>query len=125
MPLSRMVSIKKIAGTSPLYEFQSYIGITVLAMSNTKDFTSGTLCLDTGMAVSLTLKKWCNLYGLAIKLKFRVILILASREVLDILGASSMIVLLVPTLEVDLGEEAVSLGDFYKILMGMDIMSDM
>lgn len=34
-----------------------------------------------------------------------------------------MKVMLAPTLEIDLGDMVISLGDIHKFLMGMDIMS--
>lgn len=56
-PSTRMVFAKKIASTSPFLEFQLHIGIAILAISMMKEFTSGMVCLNTGMAVFLVLKR--------------------------------------------------------------------
>lgn len=42
---------------------------------------------------------------------------------LDIMGTTSMMVMLASTLEVDLGEITVSCADFSQYLMGIDVMS--
>lgn len=50
---SKMASAKKITGIPPLSKFLPYISIAVSFSLKTKDFTSGTLCLDTSAAVSI------------------------------------------------------------------------
>lgn len=64
-----MVSTKYIPGTSLLFEFQLYISVAVSAPLSTKAFTSVTFRLITTVAVSFISKKWCNIYGLTIKLE--------------------------------------------------------
>lgn len=108
-----MVSVKKVTGASPLSEFQLHIGVMVSTILNTKFFISGTLYLDTGIAVSLIIKKWCNLHGLTIKLKSGVTIMSALGKELNIVGTTCMMVMLAVTLKIDLREVAVSSEDFY------------
>lgn len=66
------------------------------------------------MAMSLVSKKWCNFYGLIIKLKSVVTINSILDKTLDIMGIASMIVMLDLTLEeVDLEEVMVISRDFY------------
>lgn len=108
-----MMSAKKIASTSLPSEFQPYISVAVSISSTTKEFTLGILFVNTGVAISLVSKKWCNLYELTIKMNSGATINSAFSEALDIVGTASMVVVLAPTLKVDLGEVAVSLEDFY------------
>lgn len=57
--------------------------------------------------------KWCNLYWLVIKLKSGITITFISGKALDIMSIASMTVLLSLTLEVDLGDIVVRLGDKY------------
>lgn len=76
------------------------------------------------MAASLVSKKWYKTHGITIKLKSGVTITSVSRKALDIMGIASLLVILAPTLEVDLGDMAVGLGEFFKFFMGMDVISD-
>lgn len=56
-PSTKMVSTKKFLGTSPLSDFHPYSNVAVMAILKMKDFTSGILYFDMGVAVSLISKK--------------------------------------------------------------------
>lgn len=75
------------------------------------------------MVVSFVSKKWCTIHRLTIKPNSRVAITFASEKALDIVGTTSVMVILVPTLESDLEKEVVSLGDFKYFLIGMDVIS--
>lgn len=75
------------------------------------------------MAISLVSKISYNLYGLSINPKSGVTITSTLGKTLDIMGIASMIVILDPTLEVDLREVAMSSGDFNQFLMGMYVLS--
>lgn len=51
-----------------------------------KELTSGALCLDMGIAVSLKSKRWCNLHRLMGKLKFRITITSVLGKALDIMA---------------------------------------
>lgn len=76
-----------------------------------------------GVAVSLVLTKWYNLHRLILRLKFGITSISGLGKTLDIVRIATIMVILAQVLEVDLGDIAVSSGDFYQFLMKMDIIS--
>lgn len=43
-------------------------------------------------------------------------------KALGIIGMDSLMVIIEPTIEVGLGDIAVNSGEFYKFLMGMDVV---
>lgn len=118
-----MVSAKKIPEASLLFEFQSHISVAILVTSITKDFTSGTFFFKTGAVNSPISKNYCNLYSLISKLKSEVTITLASRKALEIMGTASMMTMLAPTFNVDLGYIVLNSGGINWFFMGMDVMS--
>lgn len=60
-----------------------------------------------GVIVSFISKKCYSLHGMAVKLKSGATITLALRKTLDTVETTSMIVLIVPTLEVYLGDATV------------------
>lgn len=86
-----------------------------------KEFILGMLYLDTGAAGTLMLKKWYNLHELTMRSKSKITITSVLKKVLDIVGTATIMVMLMPMLEMDLGDTMVSLGDFHQFLMGMSI----
>ena len=69
--------------------------------------------VDIGVAITLLMKKWVDAHGLTIKEKAAEYISGANSTVVKIVGTTSMILLLAPTLEIDVENVAVCSGDFY------------
>ena len=68
------------------------------------------------------MKKWVDAYGLTIKEKAAEYISGTNGTVVNIVGMTSMTLLLAPTLEIDVANVAVCLGNFYKRLLGCDLL---
>ena len=69
--------------------------------------------VDTGAAITLLMKKWADAHGLTVKEKAAEYILGANGTVVKIVGTTSMTLLPVPTLELDVANVAVCLGNFY------------
>ena len=78
--------------------------------------------VDTGMAITLLMKKWADTYGLTMKEKAAEYILGTNSTVVKIVGTTSMTLLLAPTLEIDVANVAVCSGDFYQGLLGCDLL---
>ena len=81
------------------------------------------MMVDTGTAITLLMKKWADAHGLTVKEKAAEYISGANGTVVKIVGTTSMTFLLVPTLEIDVANVTVCLGDFYQGLLGCDLLS--
>ena len=80
------------------------------------------MMVDTGAAITLLMKKWADAHSLTIKEKASECILGTNGIALKIVGITSMTLLLAPTLELDVANTAVSLGDFYQGLLGCDLL---
>ena len=71
------------------------------------------MMVDTAMAITLLTKKWADAHGLTMKEKAAEYILGANGTSVKIVGTTSMTLLLVPTLELDVANMAICLGDFY------------
>ena len=71
------------------------------------------MMVDIGVAITLLMKKWADTHGLTMKEKAAEYILGTNSTVVKIVGTTSMTLLLVPTLELDVANVAVCLGDFY------------
>ena len=78
--------------------------------------------VDMGTAITLVIKKWADAHGLTMKEKAAEYILGANRTAVKIVGMTSMTLLLVPTLEIDVANVAVCSGDFYQGLLGCDLL---
>ena len=78
--------------------------------------------VDTGMAITLLMKKWANAHGLKVKEKVAKYISSANGTVVKIVGTTSMTLLLAPTLELDVANVAICSGDFYQGLLRCDLL---
>ena len=69
--------------------------------------------VDTGVAITLLMKKWADTYRLTMKEKVAEYISGANGTAVKIVGTTSMTLLLAPTLEIDVANVTVCLGDFY------------
>ena len=69
--------------------------------------------VDTGAAIMLLPKKWVDLYGLNVKARISEYIYSANGIAVQIMGMTSMIILLAPTLEVDIANVAIYSGNSY------------
>ena len=74
------------------------------------------------VAIALLTKKWVNTHGLAVKEKVAEYISGANRTVVKIVGTTSMTLLLAPTLEIDVANVTICLGDFYQGLFGCNLL---
>ena len=78
--------------------------------------------VDTGAAITLLTKKWADAHGLTMKEKVAEYISGTNGTMVKIVGTTSMTLLLAPTLEIDVANVAVCLGDFYQGLLGYDLL---
>ena len=69
--------------------------------------------VDTGVAITLLMKKWANAHGLTMKEKAAKHISGTNSTAVKIVGMTSMTLLLVPTLELDVANVAICSGNFY------------
>ena len=74
--------------------------------------------VDMGMAITLPSKKWVDAHGLTAKEKAAKCILGIHGMVARIVSTTSMTLLLAPTLELDVANIAVCLGNFYQGLLG-------
>ena len=78
--------------------------------------------IDMGTAITLLTKKWADAHGLPMREKAAEYISGANGTVVKIIGTTSMTLLLVPTLEIDVSNAAVCSGNFYQGLLGCDLL---
>ena len=78
--------------------------------------------VNTGMAITLLTKKWADAHGLPVREKAAKYIPGANGTAVKIVGTTSMTLLLAPTLEIDVSNVAVCLGDFYQGLLRCDLL---
>ena len=78
--------------------------------------------VDMGMAITLLINKWADTHGLTVKEKAAKYISGANLMVVKIVSTTSIILFLAPTLELDVANVAVCLGDFYQGLLGYDLL---
>ena len=71
------------------------------------------MMVSTSVAITLLMKKWADAHGLTVKEKAAKYISGTDGMVVKIVGTTSMTLLLVPTLEVDVANITVCLGNFY------------
>ena len=71
------------------------------------------MMVDTGVAITLLTKKWADAHGLTMKEKAAEYISGTNGMVVKIVGMTSMTLLLAPTLELDVVNVAICLGNFY------------
>ena len=80
------------------------------------------MMVDTGVAITLLMKKWVDTHRLTIKEKAAKYILGANGASVRIVGMTSMTLLLVATLELDMGNMAICLGNFYQGLLGCGLL---
>ena len=78
--------------------------------------------VDTGVAITLLMKKWVDTHRLTVKEKAAEYISGANGTAVKIVGTTSMTLLLAPTLELDVANITVCLGDFYQGLLGCNLI---
>ena len=77
--------------------------------------------VDTGMAITLLMKKWADAHGLTMKEKVAEYISGTNGTAVKTVGMTSMTLLLVPTLEIDVANVTICLGNFYQGLLRCDL----
>ena len=80
------------------------------------------MVVDMGAAITLLMKKWADAHGLTVKEKVAEYILGTHGTSVKIVGMTSMTLLLAPTLELDVANVAIYLGDFYQGLLGYDLL---
>ena len=80
------------------------------------------MMVDTGVAITLLMRKWVDAHGLTIKEKAVEHTSGANGTLVRIMGMTSITLLLVPTLKLDVANIAICLGNFYQGLLGCDLL---
>ena len=78
--------------------------------------------VDTGAAITLLTKKWADAHGLTVKEKAAKYILGANGTVVKIIGKTSMTLLLVPILELDMANITICLGNFCQGLLRCDLL---
>ena len=78
--------------------------------------------VNMGAAITLLTKKWTDAHGLTIKEKAAEYILGINRTAVKIIGTTIMTLLLAPTLEIDVANVAICLGDFYQGLLRCDLL---
>ena len=76
------------------------------------------MMVDMGAAITLLMKKWVDAYSLTIKEKVAEYISGTNGTLVRIVGMNSMVLLLAPTLELDVAIIVVCWGNFYQGLLG-------
>ena len=76
--------------------------------------------VDTGVAITLLMKKWADAHGLTMREKAAEYISGANGTTVKIIGMTSMTLLLAPTLEIDVANVAICSGNFYQGLLRCD-----
>ena len=80
------------------------------------------MMVDMGVAITLLMKKWADAHGLTMREKAAEYISGTNGTMVKIVGTTSMTLLLAPTLEIDVSNVAVCLGNFYQGLLGCDLL---
>ena len=80
------------------------------------------MMVDMGVTITLLMKKWADAHGLIMKEKVAKYISGTNGTAVKIVGMTSMTLLLAPTLEMDVANIAVCLGDFYQGLLSCDLL---
>ena len=80
------------------------------------------MMVDMGTAITLLMKKWADAHSLTVKEKVAKCISGTNGTVVKIVGTTNMTLLLALTLELDVANVAVCLGNFYKRLLGCDLL---
>ena len=75
--------------------------------------TKGAMMMDTGASITLVTRKWVETHGLTITPVSGISIISANSAPVDMVGMCSMMVQLLPMLELDIGDVNMSSGNFY------------
>ena len=78
--------------------------------------------VNTGVAITLLMKNWADAHGLTVKEKAAEYISGANGTVVKIVGTTSLTLLLVPTLELDVANVAICSGSFYQGLLRCDLL---
>ena len=78
--------------------------------------------VDTGAAITLLTKKWVDAHGLTVKEKAAEYIWGTNGTTVKIIGTTSITLLLVPTLKIDVAIVAISSSNFYQGLLGCDLL---
>ena len=78
--------------------------------------------VDMGMAITLLMRKWADTHGLTMKEKAAEYISGTNGTAVKIVGTTSMTLLLAPTLEIDVANVVICLGDFYQGLLGCNLL---
>ena len=78
--------------------------------------------VNMGAAITLLMKKWADAHGLTMKENAAKYILGTNGIVVKIVGTTSMTLLLVPTLELDVANFAICLSNFYQGLLGCDLI---
>ena len=80
------------------------------------------MMVDTGAAVTIVTEKWATAHGLRITPGKKIQIRGAGGANVETLGTATFTVQVSPTLELDLSDVVVSVGDFYQALKGGDVL---
>ena len=80
------------------------------------------MMVDTGAAVTIVTEKWAAAHGLRVVPGKKIQIRGAGGANVETLGTATFTVQVSPTLELDLSDVVVSVGDFYQALIGGDIL---
>ena len=78
--------------------------------------------VNMGVAITLLMKKWADAHRLTMKEKVAEYISATNGAAVKIIGTTSMTLLLVPTLEIDVANVAIFLGYFYQGLLGCNLL---
>ena len=78
--------------------------------------------VNTGVAITLLTKTWVDTHSLSVKEKVAKYISSTNGTLVRIMDMTSMILLQVPILEVDMAKVSVCLGDFYQGFLACDLL---
>ena len=78
--------------------------------------------VDTGAAITLLMKKWAYAHGLTVKEKAAEYILGTNGTAFKIVCTTSITLLLVPTLELNVANIAACSGDLYQGLLGCHLL---
>ena len=80
------------------------------------------MMVDMGVAITLLTRKWADAHGLTMKEKVAEYILGTNGMAVQIVGTTSMTLLLAPTLDLDMADIAICSGNFYQGLLGCDLL---
>ena len=78
--------------------------------------------VDMDVAITLLTKKWADAHGLTVKEKAAEYISGTNGTMVQIVGTTSMTLLLATTLEIDVSNVAICFGNFYKGLLRCNLL---